>query len=177
MSPAIRENIRGSQDGFVSGDALGAQAVIRSPANPVGRHPLRSAGHGRNSRAIDYAPSSGKFKVRTLRELRGKCGTKKTEKKQIPRRPKGGLLRDDRLYSLLDAVRQSEADIRHVRGIHFDLVEQVAHAARFFGAEQMALSGAPAHDLPGGSDLKALGGAAMRLQLSFLVLLHDFLGE
>jgi hypothetical protein len=39
----------------------------------------------------------------------------------------------------------------------------------------MPLAGVPAHDLPGGSDLEALGCAAMCLQLLFLILLHNFL--
>src|SRR5271156_2068236 len=41
----------------------------------------------------------------------------------------------------------------------------------------MALTGMPAHDLPGGSNLEALGCAAVCLQLLFLVLLHNFLFE
>src|ERR1700720_3462862 len=39
----------------------------------------------------------------------------------------------------------------------------------------MALARMPAHDFPGGSNLEALGCAAMCLQLLFLVLLHNFL--
>src|ERR1700728_471918 len=39
----------------------------------------------------------------------------------------------------------------------------------------MSLARMPAHNLAGGSDLEALGRAAMRLQLLFLVLLHNFL--
>jgi hypothetical protein len=58
--------------------------------------------------------------------------------------------------------------------IHLNLIEQLALTARLLGAQQVALAGMPAHDLPGGSDFKALGRAAMRLQLHFLILLHNF---
>jgi hypothetical protein len=39
----------------------------------------------------------------------------------------------------------------------------------------MPLAGVPAHNLSSGSDLEALGCAAMCLQLLFLILLHNFL--
>jgi hypothetical protein len=45
------------------------------------------------------------------------------------------------------------------------------------GAEQVPLAGMPPHHFPGGRNLKALGGAAVRLQLHFLVLLHNALFE
>ena len=63
----------------------------------------------------------------------------------------------------LKAVGKRETYIRRVRGIHFNLIQQFAHATRFLGTEQMALAGMPAHDLARGSDFKALGGTAMRL--------------
>jgi hypothetical protein len=58
--------------------------------------------------------------------------------------------------------------------IHLNLIEQLALTARLFGAEQVALAGMPAHNFTGGRDFKALGCAAMRLQLHFLILLHNF---
>ena len=73
------------------------------------------------------------------------------------------------------SVRQCEAHVVQVRLIHFHLVEQPPHAARLFRAEQMTLARMPAHDFAGLRGLEALGGAAMRLELHFLVLLHNVL--
>jgi len=72
----------------------------------------------------------------------------------------------------LYAVRQGETDIVHVRRMHFHFAGQLALTARLLGAQQVALAGMPTHNLPGRCHLKALGGAAVRLQLHFLVLLH-----
>src|SRR5271156_4090086 len=76
---------------------------------------------------------------------------------------------------LSQAVGQLQTHIVCVRGIDLNFIQQPAHAARLLGAEQVALARTPAHDLAGGSDLEALGGAAMRLGFQFLVLLHDIL--
>ena len=56
-----------------------------------------------------------------------------------------------------------------------DLIQKLAHAARALRAQQVPLAGMPSHHFAGGGDLEALGGAAVRLQLHFLVLLHDIL--
>jgi hypothetical protein len=75
----------------------------------------------------------------------------------------------------LHAVRQREPHIPHVRFTDGDGLAQLAHAARFFRAEQVAHAGMPAHEFAGRGLLEALGSAAVRLQLHFLVLLHNFL--
>jgi hypothetical protein len=78
---------------------------------------------------------------------------------------------------LLDAVWQCEADVPHIRRIHYHRVRELAHAPGLLGAKQVTLAGMPAHDFAGGSYLEALGRAAMGLQLLFLVLLHNFLSN
>jgi hypothetical protein len=47
---------------------------------------------------------------------------------------------------------------------------QAPHAVCFLGAQQVPLAGMHAHDFSGRSNLKALGGSAMRFQLKFLYL-------
>src|SRR4029077_15440240 len=76
---------------------------------------------------------------------------------------------------LLDAIRQSEAHVVGVRLVHLNLVQKVAHLARALGPGKVALAGTPAQQLAGGRNLNPLGGAAVRLELHFLVLLHDAL--
>lgn len=51
-----------------------------------------------------------------------------------------------------------------IAGRHFDLLAETAHALGLFRSQQMTLAGMMAHDFAGGSDLEALGGAAMRFQ-------------
>jgi len=75
----------------------------------------------------------------------------------------------------LDAVRQREPHIPHVRFIDGDGLAQLAHAARLLRAEQVAHAGMPAHEFAGRGLFEALGSAAVRLQLHFLVLLHNSL--
>ena len=75
----------------------------------------------------------------------------------------------------LDAKAKRETNVIHVRGIHLDLASKLPLAPGRLRAEQMTLAGMPAHDFSGGRHLKALGRAAVRLQLHFLVLLHNFL--
>jgi hypothetical protein len=94
---------------------------------PAGRHPLRSARHGKNSNRN------------------------------------------------LDAVRQREPHIPHVRFTDGDGLAQLAHAARLLRAEQVAHAGMPTHEFAGRGLLEALGSAAVRLQLHFLILLHNSL--
>jgi hypothetical protein len=76
---------------------------------------------------------------------------------------------------LSQAIRQLQTHVVYVRGIHLNFIQQPAHAARLLGAEQVTLARPPAHNLAGGSDFEALGGAAVRLGFQFLVLLHDIL--
>jgi hypothetical protein len=72
----------------------------------------------------------------------------------------------------LDAVRKGQANVVNVRRVHFHFTGQLALAARPLGAQQVALAGMPAHDFSSRGHLETLGGAAMRLKLQFLVLLH-----
>jgi hypothetical protein len=48
---------------------------------------------------------------------------------------------------------------------------QAAHAVGFLSPEQVPLAGVHAHYFSGGSNLKPLGGSAMRLKLQFLYFL------
>src|SRR6202041_2357910 len=75
----------------------------------------------------------------------------------------------------LQAVRQRQTYVLHVRWADLNLIQQPAHTPRLLGAEQMALARTPAHHFSGRRDLKTLGGSAVRLRLHFRVLLHDFL--
>jgi hypothetical protein len=77
--------------------------------------------------------------------------------------------------NFLQAVRQRETHVLHVRGTHLNFVQEPAHAARLLRSQQMPLARTPPHHFSGGSNLEALGGSPMRLGLQFLVLLHDFL--
>jgi hypothetical protein len=79
------------------------------------------------------------------------------------------------LSRLLQAVRQRQAHVLHVRRADLNLVQKPAHAARLLSAQQMALARTPPHHFSGGRYLEALGGSPMRLRFHFLVLLHDFL--
>ena len=53
-------------------------------------------------------------------------------------------------------------NLGRVAGSDFDLLAEAAHALGLLGAQQMAFAGMMAHDFAGGSELEALGGAAMR---------------
>jgi len=77
--------------------------------------------------------------------------------------------------NLRESVRQREAHVVRVRLAHDHLIQKVAHTARTLRPGEVALSGTPPQQFPGGADLEALCGATMRLQLHFLVLLHDIL--
>src|ERR1700678_335356 len=77
--------------------------------------------------------------------------------------------------NFLQAVRQRETHVLHVRGTDLNLVQKPAHAARLLGAQQVALAGTPAHHFSSRRNLEALGGPAVRLCFQFLILLHDFL--
>src|SRR5580700_3801503 len=59
--------------------------------------------------------------------------------------------------------------------MHYYRICQFAHAAGLLSAQQVPLARMPAHDLPGGSDLEALSGAAMCFQFLLFILLHNFL--
>src|SRR6266849_10358582 len=65
------------------------------------------------------------------------------------------------------AVGKHLLDAGYVCFIHQRELLQLAHAARRFGAHQVALAGVPALDLAVRGDLEALPGAAMGLQFQF----------
>jgi hypothetical protein len=76
---------------------------------------------------------------------------------------------------LLDSVRKREPHVVYVRGIHLNLVQQLALPPRLFRAQQVALARMPPQHFSGRRNLEALGRASVRLQFHFLILLHNFL--
>ena len=65
------------------------------------------------------------------------------------------------------AVRKHLPDAGHVGLVYERQLLQLAHAARRFGAHQVALAGMTALDFAVGGDLEALPGSAVRFQLQF----------
>ena len=126
----FRRPLKKTHKAVSSKTGLSRRTALHIPiaiGKPAGRHPLRSAKHG-----------------------------KKSNQK-------------------LNAVRQREPHIPHVRFADGDGLAQLAHSARLLRAEQVAHAGMPAHEFAGRGLLEALGCAAVRLQFHFLVLLHNSL--
>src|ERR1700761_7797275 len=65
----------------------------------------------------------------------------------------------------LEAVRQHLLGLQHIGLAHLRQLLQLAHAARSFCAQDVALARVRANDLAARRDLKPLRGSAMRLQL------------
>src|SRR5262249_22327405 len=72
-------------------------------------------------------------------------------------------------------IRQHLPDVANVGGMYLGQLLQVAHTLGWLGSEQVTLARMHAQDLASGRDLKALGRAAMRLELPFLG--HNFLSS
>jgi hypothetical protein len=70
-----------------------------------------------------------------------------------------------RQFSL--SVRKQQLHVQPVRGAHQRKLLQLAHAARFLGAEQMALPGMHAKNFARSGDFETLFRAAVSLQLHF----------
>jgi hypothetical protein len=74
------------------------------------------------------------------------------------------LLQQKRNYRKALAVRQLAMNLRRIAGRDLDLLSQAPHALGLLGAEQVALSGVPAHHFSRRRQLKSLRRASMGLR-------------
>ena len=97
----------------------------------------------------------------------------KLRREPAGRHPLRSARHEKNLNRKLNAVRQREPNVRHVGLTHDGSLTKLAHAARLLRAQQMAHAGMPADKFSRRGLFEALGRSAVRLQLHFLILLHN----